>query len=397
MAAEPPLDLLAFHYGRSLNQAKQREYYRQAGDAAALRYANLAAIDYYERLLGLIEGVVAGEVLLALAGVLERTGAWDIAEARYHAALQAAQAEGAARLRAQVWAALGRLKWSVGRYDQAAAWLEQARGSFAELGDAVGLVRALNELGTTYRRQGDTVKARVMLEEGLARARAQGDRAGMAQACHILGNLAGATGNFRGAQAYYLESLALRRQLGDTPGVAATLNNLGFNAYEQGDYQAAWVQVAEGLALCRELGFRRDAAICLLTQGQITLARAAAPAARALFAESLTVFHELGARWEMVIAMVWLAEATRVADVTYAGTAWAVRVNAAAMHLLASFGGALPSVHQSQADRTLLAARSALGESITAVTWAEGQAMDFHEAIAYALAPVADERMISLP
>ncbi|MFL5801077.1 MAG: tetratricopeptide repeat protein [Roseiflexaceae bacterium] len=386
LAADPSLDLLAFHYGRSPNQAKQREYYRRAGDAAAARYANAAAIDYYERLLGLIAGAERGEVLLGLAGVLERTGAWDAAEARYQEALRVTEATGAGRLRAQVWLALGTLKWGRGLYDESAAWLEQARVSFANLGDGASLVRVLNELGTLHRLQGSYVEARTVLEEALARAREQGDLWGMAHALFILGNVAGSVGDLIGARARYLENLALERELGNRPGVAAVLSNLGFNAYECGEYQRARELVAESLALFQELGARREMAISTLTLGQVTLAEGAAEAARALLAESLAVFQELGAKWETAIALVWLAEAMRAIDGTPGGVYRAVLVNAAAARLLESFGGALPPVHQSQANRTLAAAQSVLGEHTTAVAWAEGQALSPPAAVACALA-----------
>ena len=47
--SEPILDLLAFHYDRSNNEAKRREYLIKAGEAAQRNYANVAAIDYYRR------------------------------------------------------------------------------------------------------------------------------------------------------------------------------------------------------------------------------------------------------------------------------------------------------------------------------------------------------------
>src|SRR5262249_36757942 len=64
--AEASLDLLAFHFGRSANPAKQREYYRRAGDAAAARFANTTAVDYYERLLTLLATDEQSDVLVSL-------------------------------------------------------------------------------------------------------------------------------------------------------------------------------------------------------------------------------------------------------------------------------------------------------------------------------------------
>ena len=47
---DPHLDLLAYHYGRSTNVAKQETYFAAAGRRAADLFANDAAVDYLERL-----------------------------------------------------------------------------------------------------------------------------------------------------------------------------------------------------------------------------------------------------------------------------------------------------------------------------------------------------------
>src|SRR5213075_1197917 len=101
-ADAPPLDLLAFHYERSENRAKQYEYYRKAGDAAAALYANAAAVDYYEQALALPRAD-QGAVLQALGATLERMGNWPAAAARYEAAHAQAVARGDSL--AQGWAA----------------------------------------------------------------------------------------------------------------------------------------------------------------------------------------------------------------------------------------------------------------------------------------------------
>src|SRR5919199_624384 len=49
------VDLLAYHYDLSQNEPKKREYLRKAGEAAQKAYANDAAIDYYSRLLKVLD------------------------------------------------------------------------------------------------------------------------------------------------------------------------------------------------------------------------------------------------------------------------------------------------------------------------------------------------------
>lgn len=78
-----PVDMIAQHYGRSNNQVKQREYWLKAGDAAREAFNNEAALEYYERLLPLInEPREQGSLYLKQAEVYYGRG--QLAEAREH-------------------------------------------------------------------------------------------------------------------------------------------------------------------------------------------------------------------------------------------------------------------------------------------------------------------------
>ena len=74
--AEAQLDLLAYHYGRSANLGKKREFLLRAGDRARTDFANAAAIDYYTQLAPLLPGDERVPVQLHLGTVLELTGQW---------------------------------------------------------------------------------------------------------------------------------------------------------------------------------------------------------------------------------------------------------------------------------------------------------------------------------
>ncbi len=59
---------------------KQREYFRKAGDAAAGRYANEAAADYYARLEGLVTRDEQADILFKLGTARAHISKWDDAE-----------------------------------------------------------------------------------------------------------------------------------------------------------------------------------------------------------------------------------------------------------------------------------------------------------------------------
>ncbi|MFZ4615043.1 MAG: hypothetical protein ACOYM2_02460 [Rectinemataceae bacterium] len=84
---EPPLDTLAFHYGRSANEGKRRRYFRLAAESAAAAWANESAIDYYTRLLAEgLDPVERAGVLVDRGEVFDTIGNIDAALADFRTA-----------------------------------------------------------------------------------------------------------------------------------------------------------------------------------------------------------------------------------------------------------------------------------------------------------------------
>ena len=121
------VDQLAFHYGRSENVTKKREYLLKAGLRAQAAYNNATAIDYYQQALPLVEGRERITVLLKLAQVLDLVGRWQEANDVYLQALaQASQMEDLLAV-AQCETALGEHLRKRGMYKEAASRLSEAR------------------------------------------------------------------------------------------------------------------------------------------------------------------------------------------------------------------------------------------------------------------------------
>lgn len=292
---EPPLEILAFHYGRSENTEKQREYLRKAGAAAQKTFANEAALAYYGQLLPLLNTPAEKiEIYMLRGSVLELMGAWERTETDYRAALELAEREQSAQDIASAQFALGKLCRQRGDYDAALTWLAQARTGRSALNDRIGMALALIETGAVFWRKGGNAQARETLGEGLALVREADNKAGMALALNYLGNVANNQSDFVAAQALHQESLALRRELGDKAGVSASLNNLGNTANNQGDNARARALHEESLALKREMGDKSGIAISLGNLGGVTVAQGDYAAARALHAESLALKREMG-------------------------------------------------------------------------------------------------------
>ncbi|HEY3230778.1 MAG TPA: AAA family ATPase [Roseiflexaceae bacterium] len=124
--AERHLDLLAYHYDRTANLSKRREYLRRAGEAAA-RFANVEALDYLSRALDLTPEADATEryaLLLAREQVEDLQG-MRAAQGQDLAALEAlAESFDDDRRRAEIAALQARYAFSASDYPTRRMFLE---------------------------------------------------------------------------------------------------------------------------------------------------------------------------------------------------------------------------------------------------------------------------------
>ena len=184
------LDLLAYHFDRSNNEPKKREYLLKAGDAAQANYSNSAAIEYFKKLLPLVPAAEKVEILLKEGQVLELLGKWG----------------------------------------EAHDTLEQALGLSQVLSDQIAEAKCQTAIGELYRKQGDYENSSDWLERSRASFDALGDEAGAGQALHFAGTLAAQQGDYARADKLYRQSLEIRRRIQDEKNQASLLSNLGIIA-----------------------------------------------------------------------------------------------------------------------------------------------------------------------
>ncbi|NUM48585.1 MAG: tetratricopeptide repeat protein, partial [Anaerolineales bacterium] len=309
----PPVEVLAFHYGHSENTAKQREYFRKAGDAAQRNYANTAALDFYSKLLPLLEDAQEqAQVRWQKGQVLNLLGRWDEAEEDFRAVL--GLSEDNLALRADAQFAMGNLTRQRSDFQVALTWLAEAKANRTALADTSGLMHVILETGATFlnmhlaREKGAAESAQVLLEEGLALARQQDDKPSMAYALNHLGSLAGMKGDYATVEVLYQESMAIRRELGDKKGLAVMLGNLGNIAKKQGDFLKARGLYLECSRLFREVGEKRSIAMVLINLGLLTFEQGDYAHAQALCEESLTLFREMGDKQTIAFALMGLGD-----------------------------------------------------------------------------------------
>ncbi len=379
------LDLVAYHYGRSANTDKQREYFRKAGDAAAARYANAAAIQYYERLLGLLPPAEQAPVLIALARILANTSAWDAAEARYREVLALTEGTVGARWHAQALLGLGFTIRSRMRYEEAMVWLERARSEFAGLGDREGLSETVLEIGRTYWYQGKGDQAQRMAEQTLALEGENGDKPRIALALHVLGMVALSKLDFATAREWWFKSLDVKREIGDKPGVASTTTSLAVVAFLTGRLDEARTLATESVTIHQELQARWEYALSRTILGFVLATQGEAARARTIQYENLSLFAELGALPMVDTGLLGLAHATQLAEPGPEASRYAVTLVAAGNRINATPKYKRMPYLQIVADRIMAEARKQLDQADVEATEAEGSKMDWSQAVAYAL------------
>ena len=257
------LDLLAYHYGRSANLGKKREYLLRAGDRARTDYANAAAIDYYRQAVS-----AAGRGRTRTRPAASRCGPG------------AGRGVGTGRADLLRRAGPGHPAGGSGRGPPgpqgAGRGGPQAgplrRGHRAARGGAGGL-----------RRPGRSGRG----GRGAASGRHAGRPAGRVRPRPGSGTS---------------ESLQIRRALGDTDQTAALFSNLAIIAEYEGDLDQARTLNEQALALRLEVGNRWAIGVSQNNLGMIALLQADYADAVARFTEAMRLNREVGDEWMVAIA-----------------------------------------------------------------------------------------------
>ncbi|HEY1013519.1 MAG TPA: tetratricopeptide repeat protein, partial [Herpetosiphonaceae bacterium] len=252
---------------------------------------------------------------------------------------------------------------------------------YRQLQDQPSIANALNNLGLVALWQADFGLARPLFEEALALYRTLKLEAGISEALRGLGEVALNEGEWDRAALYFEEGLALNRKRGNQRGIAWGIYFLGLGHLYQGEDDLALPLFEESLRLSRELGDKDGIARALYGITEVSLDEGAIDAARATLWEMLALRRELGDRSGMAGCLEGLAD---VASLQSDGTR-ATRLLGAAMAIRDSIRAPVPPADQAVYERTLVVARSQLGDEMFNAELALGRAMTLEQAIAYAL------------
>jgi predicted ATPase/DNA-binding SARP family transcriptional activator len=265
-------------------------------------------------------------------------------------------------------------------FDAARSLYEEGLTLFLELGNKKGIAVSLFRLGFVASCQRDYDAARSLCAESLVIFRELGDKSGIAWCLYYLGDIASHQGDYDVARALQEESLTLYREIGDKKGMGAVLNTLGFVALNQRDYDAARASLEESLFLNRESGNKLSLASSLQYLGLLAAAQHDSVGARALLEESLTLYQELGSKSNIADCLDAFAGLAHQEQQKHR----AVPLWGAATALREEIGAARAPIDNERIDREIAEAMSALGEEAFTTAFAEGRAMRWEQAVAFA-------------
>jgi predicted ATPase/transcriptional regulator with XRE-family HTH domain len=276
--------------------------------------------------------------------------------------------------------------WTVtGALSEGRGWLEAFLARERIVGEPCANVparaRALHGAGLLGWYQGDLQAAVRRIEESVTLYREMDDRKALSRALIALSTAPLSQGNSARAIEVLEESLTLARELGDPGRSGLALGNLAEIYMQRAEYDRAAALWEEGLALFRELRMPSLIAYALQGLGETRCYQGDHVRATALLRECLVVYVDLGFHLntgdalDVLALMAWKQGRAEQA----------VRLFAAGTAIREEVGASHSPNKRAHTDRTLEAARKALGEEEFASAWAAGAAMRPDEAAASAL------------
>ncbi|MBA2274259.1 MAG: tetratricopeptide repeat protein [Actinobacteria bacterium] len=250
------VDILAHHFSHTKNKPKQRHYYRSAADRAKVIFNNEVALDFYQRLLLLVDDAERSGVLRNLGQVYQLVGRWDAAARTYRDALDLAREKEDAVGLAEAQCALGYLMTFTATYRDALELLEQAGRGFAEAGVDEGEARTLEYMSHTYFHLADYGGALDHARRHLAIALRLGDKRAASDALENMGRAHWHRGKHDSGLRCLHEALDAATDIGYDRGMVHACNDIAGLYAELGKTEQALTYLHEALEVANRTGYR---------------------------------------------------------------------------------------------------------------------------------------------
>lgn len=314
------LDVITYHYDRSENLAKRREFLSRAGTAAAARFANIEAVDYLTRALALtpeMDKTARYELLSAREQIFDVQGEREQQRVDLNALEQIAHALANPEKQLSVWL---KQAWLAERMTNHAVATETMGRVTNLLGDATLLKETRAEfeteaalvMGVIHWQQGNTADAKQELERALALARTNRRRVTQARALSFLGTVYREAGELARAESHFREQQELAGVLQDRRYEWAAFNNLGLIATARGDADTANANYTDGLRIVREIGDRMGEGLLLSNLAITAMDRGEFESSETFSRQALALANAVGDRRSACRILLNLGESYRL-------------------------------------------------------------------------------------
>ncbi len=232
----------------------------------------------------------------------------DDAFATHTAAIRASRSLSDTVEEAKALVNLGTVLRQQGQYENAAEHYRRALESFQAAGDQAGQARALNNLGVIYLRAGRYDDADEHHRRALICYQQVGDQLGEARSWHNRANAGERRGRYSQAIEHHRRALALHVHLGNLTGQANVLDGLGVVHGRLGEHEQALGQLRLALEIFESLNNRTGQAGALTNIGTILQRQGRYEDAALHHRQALALFRETGFRYGETCALNGLGE-----------------------------------------------------------------------------------------
>ncbi len=298
---------LAYHFEQAGMSGQARLYLALAGDQAVQHYHNDAAIEYYRRLLDLLDAARSADpdfaatpavldATIKLADVLMTASRWKESQSQLERAMALAGGGDDVAAHARAQALLGFLFIHRGDLSLAQHHLGEAVAAMRSAGLAEFLPQALNRLGTAFWRSGDGAAAMSCFDEALAMERGRGDAQGAAMTLAHMASVWLFRGELPVALQHLQEAFRLYQSL-NRPSILGTMQiNLALVYERMGEDELALENYGRALQLGRALGVKDAITRCLGNMGNLLRQLGRFDEAQACFLEAMQIDQERGSQ-----------------------------------------------------------------------------------------------------
>ncbi|MFN2111256.1 MAG: ATP-binding protein [Anaerolineae bacterium] len=311
-------EVLAYHLLRAGQNNEALAYLMTAGERAAARFANEAAINYFEQAAEILSeqpsvpdsirwrlAAGLGDVYRALGRYFDSMAALKAGLALMHTGTLSGH------LRAGLYRRMGKTAQQMGSFELAHQYYEAAVKILGEPDTSetnAEMSRVLNGLAYLLLQQGQLEEARTTCQESMVFARRASDIAGLATLENIMGGIYYQQRAWSQAAHHTRRAMALREQMGYTWGVASTLSNLGLLAVLEGEWHQAKSFFERSLVLRQEIGDIEGVALVHNNLGTLNRDQGSLDDAEKHFRESLDVARLFNMGFHIANSTVGLAQ-----------------------------------------------------------------------------------------